>query len=139
MRVSGTPVVRPSGQRKAATDDPIDSINGSAAIAGAADAIWIMSRKGSEYTLHIQARDWERDEDTFGIERDGGTWRLVDGPRYSQNEAEVLKHLEIAGGMSSTQLGQALQISRQSAHERLTRMKDRGLVRYADSAWHISN
>jgi hypothetical protein len=125
-------------KRKAATDDPIDSINGSAAIAGASDAIWIMSRKGSEYTLHIQARDWERDEDTFSIERDGGQWRLVDGPRYSENEAEVLKHLEIGGGMTSTQLGEALKISRQSAHERLTRMKDRGLVRYSDSAWHAS-
>jgi hypothetical protein len=124
-------------KRKAATDDPVDSINGSAAIAGAADSIWIMSRKGSEYTLHIQARDWERDEDTFSIERDAGRWRLVDGPRYSQNEAEVLKHLEIAGGMTSTELGEALKISRQSAHERLTRMKDRGFVRYSESAWHI--
>jgi hypothetical protein len=127
-------------KRKAAVDNPIDSINGSAALAGAADGVWIMSRKGSEYTLHIQARDWERDEDTFQIEREGGLWRLVSGPRHSPHEAEVLKHLANAGagGMSSTRLGKALGISRQSAHERLARMKNRGLVRYADSAWHIS-
>lgn len=124
-------------KRKAATDDPIDSINGSAAIAGAADAIWIMSRKGSEYTLHIQARDWERDEDTFSIERDAGRWRLVDGPRYTANESEVLKHLEMTGGMTGPQLGEALQISRQSALERLGRMRDRGLVTYRDGAWHV--
>lgn len=135
---AGLSIVCVHHKRKAATDDPIDSINGSAAIAGAADGIWIMSRKGDEFTLHVQARDWERDEDEFRIERDGGQWRLVDGPRYSANEAEVLKHLELTGGMNSTQLGQALGISRQSAHERLSRMKARGLVRYSDNAWHIS-
>lgn len=123
-------------KRKAASDDPVDSINGSAAIAGAADGLWIMSRKGSDYTLHVQARDWERDEDEFRIERGEGRWHLVDGPRFTSNEAEVLKHLEVAGGMSAPQLGEALGISRQSAFERLDRMKARGLVRFADGAWH---
>ena len=132
----GLTIVAVHHKRKAVSDDPIDSINGSAAIAGAADGIWIMSRKGSDYTLHIQARDWERDEDEFRIERDGGQWRLVDGPRFTANEAEVLKHLEIAGGMTAPQLGEALHISRQSAYERLNRMKSQGLVRYADGAWH---
>lgn len=131
----GLAIVCVHHKRKAASDDPIDSINGSAAIAGAADGIWIMSRKGSDYTLHVQARDWEREEDEFRIERDAGQWRLVDGPRFSANEAEVLKHLEIAGGMTAPQLGEALSISRQSAYERLDRMKARGLVRFTDGAW----
>jgi hypothetical protein len=125
-------------KRKAAVDDPVDSVNGSAAIAGAADGIWIMSRKGAEYTLHIQARDWERDEDTFAIERDNGTWRLIDGPRFSPNEAEVLKHLEIAGGMTGPQLGEALGIHRVTAAERLKRMRDAGLVRYDGKSWMVA-
>lgn len=135
---SGLAIVAVHHKRKAASDDPIDSINGSAAIAGAADGIWLMSRKGSDFTLHVQARDWERDEDEFGIERDGGQWRLIDGPRFTANEAEVLKLLQAGGGMTSPQLGEALGISRQSAYERLDRMKGRGLVRFDDGAWHVA-
>lgn len=123
-------------KRKATSDDPIDSINGSAALAGAADAIWLMSRKGNEYTLHVQARDWERDEDEFRIERDAGRWRLADGPRYTPSEVEVLQHLTIARGMTAPQLGEAMSIGRQSAYERLKRMQDRGSVVYREGAWH---
>lgn len=124
-------------KRKAAVDDPIDSINGSAALAGAADGIWIMNRKGSDFTLHVQARDWERDEDEFRIERADGGWRLVDGPRYSANEAEVLRHLEATGGMTAPQLSEALQIGRQAAYERLKRMKESGLVRHDGNSWTV--
>jgi hypothetical protein len=126
-------------KRKAAADDPIDSINGSAAIAGAADGIWIMSRKGSEYTLHIQARDWERDEDTFTIERADGAWALVGGPRYSANEREVLRIIELApGGITGPKLAEALGIGRQSAYERVARLKERGAVRWDGESWKVS-
>lgn len=132
----GLAIVAVHHKRKAASDDPIDSINGSAAIAGAADAIWLMSRKAGEYILHVQARDWEREEDEFRIERDAWQWQLVGGPRYTASEAEVLKHLSIVGPMTAPQLGAALNIGRQAAYERLNRMQDSGLVRYADKAWH---
>lgn len=134
----GLSIVCVHHKRKAATDDPIDSINGSAAIAGAADGIWIMSRKGSDYTLHIQARDWEKNEDEFRIERDNGKWRLIDGPRFTANEAEVLKYLDIGGGMTAPQLAEALQVGRQTAYERLKRMQTAGMVRHDGSAWHAS-
>lgn len=122
-------------KRKAVADDPIDSINGSAAIAGAADAIWIMSRRGAEYSIHIEGRDWEQDENTFSIERDAGSWRLVGGPRLSASEREVLKHLDLVGGMTAPQLADALGIGRQAAYERLRRMAERGLVGHDASAW----
>jgi RecA-family ATPase len=134
----GLAIVCVHHKRKTAGDDPIDSINGSAAIAGACDAIWIMSRKAGAFELHIQGRDWERDEDTFAIERADRGWHMVSGPRYSNNEAEVLKHLDITGGMSAPQLAEALQIGRQSAYERLTRMRDRGLVRWGNDKWTIA-
>jgi hypothetical protein len=74
-----------------------------------------MSRKGGEFTLHIQARDWDRDEDEFRIERENGQWRLVDEPRYTASELEAIKYLQTTGGMTATQLGEAMKISRQSA------------------------
>lgn len=125
-------------KRKAASDDPIDSINGSAAIAGAADGIWIMSRRADQYTLHIQARDWEQDENEFAIERDSGTWRLVAGPRFTPNQVEVLKLLEQTGGMTGPQLGEALGIHRVAATERLQRMREAGLVRHDGKAWVLA-
>lgn len=132
---SGLAIVAVHHKRKAASDDPIDSINGSAAIAGAADGIWLMSRRGSDYTLTVQARDWERDEDEFRIERDGGQWSLTDGPRYTDSEREVLSLLDIAKGMNATQLGEALKVSKQSANKRLHRMAGLGMVVYREGSW----
>lgn len=135
---SGLAIVVVHHKRKAASDDPIDSLNGSAAIAGAADGIWIISRKGSDYVLNVQARDWERDEDEFRIERDGGRWALTDGPRFSESEREVLQLLDITKGMTSVQLAEALKVSRQGAHVRLTRMKGLGMVSYREGAWYAN-
>lgn len=135
---SGLAIVCVHHKRKALSDDPIDSVNGSAAIAGAADGIWIMNRKGGEYTLHIQARDWERDLDEFRIERDGGRWALTDAPRYSDSEREVLQLLDITNGMTSAQMAEGLKVSRQAAHTRLVRMKGLGLVAYREGAWYAS-
>lgn len=134
----GLAIVAVHHKRKAATDDPIESINGSAAIAGAADGIWILSRKGGEFTLHVQARDWERDEDEFRLERRDGSWELSDAPRFSSADAEVLKHLDVAGGMTPTQLGQALQVSKQAAHKRLRRMEASGLVGCKEGVWYAN-
>ena len=117
-------------------DDPLDSINGSAALSGAADAIWILSRRGDDFTLHVQGRDWERDEDEFKLERRDGRWELSDAPRFSQADAQVLKHLEIGDGMTPTQLGKALDISKQAAHQRLRRMGEAGLIVCREGAWH---
>jgi hypothetical protein len=119
-------------------DDPMDAINGSVALAGAADSIWIMSRKAGAFELHIEGRDWERDENTFAIERADGQWQMASGPRFSESEAEVLKYLEVTGGMTGPQLGEALKISRQGALKRLNRLRDRGLVVYRDEAWHVA-
>ncbi len=132
---AGLAIVCIHHKRKAASDDPIDSINGSSAIAGAVDTIWLMSRKGGDYFLYVQARDWEQEQDEFRLERADGKWTLADGPRYSQNEAEVLKYLDIPGGMKAPQLAEALGIGRQAAYERLKRMQNLGYVRYDGDFW----
>lgn len=136
----GLAIVVVHHKRKAATDDPIDSINGSAAIAGAADGIWILSRKGAEYTLHVQARDWERDEDEFRLERADGRWELSDAPRFSSADAAVLRLLDAAGGMTPTQLGVALDppVSKQAAHQRLRRMLSAGTVSCSEGVWRAN-
>lgn len=136
----GLSIVCVHHKRKAATDDPVDSINGSAAIAGAADGIWILSRKGiGEFTLHVHGRDWEREEDEFRLERSDGSWQLVDGPTYSEADAQVLKHLDIGGGMTPTQLGAALTVSKQAAHQRLRRMAQSGLVSCKEGVWYAGS
>lgn len=136
----GLAIVCVHHKRKAATDDPVDSINGSAAIAGAADGIWILSRKGvGDFTLHVHGRDWEREEDEFRLERSDGSWQLVDGPKYSDADAQVLKHLDVGGGMTPTQLGAALTVSKQAAHQRLRRMAQAGLVSCKEGVWYAGS
>lgn len=134
----GLAIVAVHHRRKAVSDDPIDSINGSAGLAASADAVWIMTRKGAEFALHIEARDWERDDNEFRIERDNGRWSLSDAPRFSQNDAEVLRLLDIGKGMTPTALGEGLGISKQAAHARLHRMRDAGLVRCDKGVWNAA-
>ena len=129
-------VVHHKRKPKGGDDDPIDSINGSAALAGAADGIWILSRKGAEFNLLIQARDWERDEDEFLLKREGGHWELSDAPRYSYSETEVLSLLDKAGPMKTLAIAEALKVSRQAALKRLQRQQELGQVQYRDDAWH---
>lgn len=131
----GLAIVAVHHRRKAASDDPIDSINGSAGLAASADSIWIMSRKGADFVLHVEARDWERDDNEFRIAREDGRWALADAPRLSQSELEVLRHLDLTGGMTGPQLGDALGITRQAALSRLNRMRAAGTVDYRDGFW----
>jgi hypothetical protein len=136
---AGLGIVVVHHKRKALADDGIDSINGSAAIAGAADSIWLVSRKGGDFVLNVRARDWEQDEDEFLIERDRGQWRLSNQPRFSPHEVEALKLLDVTTGMSGVQMAQALRVSRQAAHARLRRLQGRGLVRFQEGAWLLVN
>ncbi|MEP7301714.1 MAG: AAA family ATPase [Caldimonas sp.] len=129
-------VVHHRRKAKHGDDDPIDSINGSAALAGAADGIWILGRKGPEFTLTVQARDWERDEDEFLLVRDSGRWELSNAPRYTFSETEILSLLDKVGPMSTKALAEGLAISRQAALGRLQRMQSLGHVHFREDAWH---
>ncbi len=130
-------VVHHRRKRKEGDDDPIDSVNGSAALAGAADGIWILSRKGGEFTLHVEARDWERDEDEFRLKREGGRWELSESPRYTFSESEMLSLLEKVGPMATAAVSEALNITRQAALMRLKRMQSLRHVQFRDEAWHL--
>lgn len=132
---AGLAIICVHHKRKAASDDPVDSINGSSAIAGAVDTIWLMSRKAGDYVLYVQARDWEREQDEFRIERDHGRWMLAEGPRYSQSEIEVLRLLSATKGMSTNQVADGLKIARQSAWQRLDRMRNLGILRHDGEYW----
>jgi RecA-family ATPase len=134
----GLAIVVVHHKRKAKTDDdPIDSINGSAALAGAADGIWMLGRKGSEFTLHVSARDWERDEDQFLLRRADGRWELSDEPRFTYTEREVLGLLDKVGPSGTVAIADALDISRQAALKRLKAQQDRGQVEFRDGAWYV--
>ena len=128
-------VVHHKRKSKGGDDDLVDSINGSAALAGAADGIWFLGRKGGEFTLNIQARDWERDDDEFRLSRDAGRWELSDAPRFSYSEREVLSLLEKVGPMKTAAIAEALTVSRQAALKRLQRMQELDQVAFREEAW----
>lgn len=129
-------VVHHKRKSKGGDDDLIDSINGSAALAGAADGIWFLGRKGAEFTLNVQARDWERDDDEFILARASGRWELSSEPKYSFSEREVLALFDKAGPMKTVSVAEALDVSRQAALMRLKRMQERGLIQFREEVWH---
>jgi RecA-family ATPase len=134
----GLAIVVVHHRRKArADDDPIDSINGSAALAGAADGIWLLGRRGADYTLQVRARDWERDEDDFVLRRQDGRWELDQSPRYSYTERELLSLLDKLGPLATAQIAEGLNppISRQAALKRAQLMQSKGLLGFTDGAW----
>lgn len=132
----GLAIVVVHHRRKADAADPIDSINGSAAMAGAVDAIWVLGRKGADYVLHVQGRDWERDEAEFLLTRAQGRWELSDAPRFSFSERQMLSALDKVGPAPTAALAEALDITRQAALKRLQRMQGAGLVAFREGAWY---
>lgn len=129
-------VVHHKRKSKGGDDDLIDSINGSAALAGAADGIWFLGRRGGEFTLNVQARDWERDDDEFLLARESGRWELSNASRFTYSEGEILSLLEKVGPAATVGIAEGLQISRQAALKRLQRMNELGQVCFREGAWH---
>lgn len=65
--------------RKQAADDYLHTVSGSAALTGAADAVWVFSRSRgtAEAKLSITGRDIDEQELAMSFDRDTGTWRLL--------------------------------------------------------------
>lgn len=68
--------------RKAGSDDFVDVVSGTSGIAGAADAIILMSRarNSAEAKLSVTGRDVEESEYALRFDAQIGTWTMLDGP-----------------------------------------------------------
>jgi hypothetical protein len=117
--------------RKAKSDDPIDDISGTYGLTAAADSYVVMRHHADGAMLHVGGRLWSRDDHEYKIKRSGQhRWEML-GPNLglTDEQAETLRHVRSAvGGMSGTRLAEMLDISRQSAWQRLDSLLEKGFV-----------
>lgn len=111
--------------RKGAVDDPAEALNGSFAIAGAADAYIILRRHDQDrWIAHVDGRDWESWDHEFLWEfRQGEGWVQLgafDGDAdMTDRQAEIIAMANQAGCVTPTTVADKYGITKQAAHEAL--------------------
>lgn len=119
--------------RKGDVDDPVEALNGSFAIAGAADAYVILRRHDKEsWIAHIDGRDWEPWEHDFVWEfrQDEGWAQLgtYEEAGLNDRQAEILAMAKQAGVVTPSALAERYDISRPAAHEALRALVTKGAL-----------
>ena len=142
----GAAVVISHHSRKAASDDWLDSVSGTNAIAGGCDTIIVLNRQrsGAEGLLRITGRDVDEAEYGIILERPSG-WRL-DGDDLLEAAGSAVRRRESDGGTSRMpelvafveeadglvdreMVAEALNMSPQQASVYLGRAHDKGQIR----------
>jgi hypothetical protein len=114
--------------RKAAADDFIDSVSGTQGLAGAADAVLVLSRaRGSaDAKVHVTGRDVEEAEYAMQFDPVQGTWSLLEGPaeeyELGGTRRRILAHLRENGARSPKQLTDELHLDHDTVRQTVSRM-----------------
>lgn len=131
--------------RKGPVDDPIEAINGSFGIAGAADA-YIILRRGTEkdqVIAHIDGRDWESWDHEFVWQfKQGEGWvqiGLADGVELTATQQEIIRFATDDGGCTTpTKLAQFRQIAKPTAWEALQALVSKGAMRCYSGKYYVN-
>jgi Winged helix-turn-helix DNA-binding len=103
-------------------------VSGTHGLAGAADAVLVLSRsRGSaDAKLHITGRDVEEAEYAMQFNAAGGTWSLLEGPaeeyELGDTRRRILAHLRDKGPATPKTLAEALGIEHNAAKQACSRM-----------------
>jgi hypothetical protein len=119
--------------RKASADDPLDTISGTAGLAGAADTALILTReKGrADGNLYVRGRDVPEADYALGFDPVTCQWSLLgDAAEYrlTAGRAEVVELLRTHGPMGPKDIADALGAERGNIRVLLHRMKNAGEV-----------
>lgn len=123
--------------RKAAADDPFDTISGTQGLAGAADTSVILrrSRGQADCELHVTGRDVDEAEYGLKIDLRTGTFQLLDGPvselRMADTRRQIAEHLRDRGEQSPKDVAKALDLDHDLARQTLRRMVNDGQLEQA--------
>ena len=127
--------------RKAGAEDFLDTISGTQGIAGAADAVLVLSRSRgkSDATLRITGRDVEEADYALDFAPDRGLWTLLDGPaadyELGDTRRSILRLLRDQGPMTPKQIGEALGIEANTAKLTAWRMSNDGQLDVAEGVY----
>jgi hypothetical protein len=121
--------------RKGVVEDPVEALNGTFAIAGAADA-YIILRKGSDkdqWIAHVDGRDWASWDHDFlweFVAQEG--WRQVglsEGVSLTHTQQAIVQSARDEGFLTPTTLAKLRVISKPAAHEALQAIVGKGAMR----------
>jgi hypothetical protein len=132
--------------RKALADDYIDSVSGTQGLAGAADAVLVLSRsRGSaDAKLRVTGRDIEETEYALRFSPEKGSWSLLEGPaeeyEVSDSRRRILVHLRENGPRSPKQLSDELGLDHDAVRQTVSRMaRDEQIATDGDGLYyHLS-
>jgi hypothetical protein len=110
--------------RKGVVEEPIEALNGTFGIAGAADAYVILCRRVADnrWAVHIDGRDWESFEHDFVWEwRDqiGWTWLGLLEESATDQQSEILAMAKAEGYVTPSAVAEHFNITKQAAHDAL--------------------
>jgi hypothetical protein len=114
--------------RKAVADDYVDSVSGTQGLAGAADAVLVLtrSRGSADAKLQVTGRDVEEAEYALHFDPTHGAWSLLDGPadeyEVGETRRRILVHLREHGAATPKVIADALEIEHETAKKTLQRM-----------------
>ena len=120
----GTAFVVVHHTRKAAADDYVDSVSGTQGLAGAADAVLVLSRsRGSaDAKLQITGRDVEEAEYALHFDAVHGVWSLLEGPaeeyEVGETRRRILVHLRENGPATPKTLAETLELDHENVKRR---------------------
>lgn len=129
--------------RKGPVDDPVEALNGTFAIAGAADAYIILRRgEGDQWIAHVDGRDWESWDHEFAwefVDREG--WRQigVNEGDLTATQQEIVKVARDMGHLTPTKLAEFRQISKPTAHEALRALVSKGAMRVYSGKYYAND
>jgi hypothetical protein len=86
-------------QRKAESDDPLDTASGTTGLTGAGDSVLVLSRDGQGVTLSRRGRDIDDIEAALSFDKTTGRWSILGDAqevRRSESRASILDVLKAA-------------------------------------------
>lgn len=127
--------------RKAAADDFLDALSGSQGLAGAADAVVVLSRaRGqAQAVLRVTGRDVEEAEYALSFDGSTGTWQLLDGPaahyQVSDERRRILEAVSGADGIGPKAIAEVSGVGYDVVRHLVRKLVDEGLLD-TDGAGH---
>jgi hypothetical protein len=118
--------------RKQSADDYVDVVSGTHGLAGAADAVLVLSRsRGSaDATLQLTGRDVEEAAYAMEFTPGKGAWRLLEGPaveyELGETRRRILAHLRERGPATPKAIAEAVGIDHENAKKVCQRMARAG-------------
>ena len=117
--------------RKAKSDDPMDDISGTYGLTAGCDSYTVLRYHADGAMMHIGGRLWARDDNSYLIKKaENQRWEMV-GPDggIPDEQVETLRFVRSTpAGMTGTKLAELLNITRQSAWQRLDILLEKGFV-----------